>query len=52
LLMRKLFVHNSISHDKREQWPTLPYSHPEGSYVCHSMYAFNTELGAVRREPP
>jgi len=35
--MRHLFVHNNIPHERREQWPTFPYSHPEGSYICHSM---------------
>ena len=35
--MRQLFVHNNIPHEKKEQWPTFPYSHPEGSLICHSM---------------
>jgi hypothetical protein len=44
--MRQVFVHNNIPHEKREQWPTFLCSHPEGSYICHSILSGECVLSA------
>jgi hypothetical protein len=44
MLIQKLFIQNSISHNKTEQrptYPTFPHSQPEVSGTCHSVLPVN-----------
>jgi hypothetical protein len=54
LLTQQIFIQNNISHEKTEQRPTFPHSHPEGSGICQSIsvnVAFSIEFCALQAEP-
>jgi hypothetical protein len=35
--IQQALIQNNISHEKTEQWPTFPHSHPDGTGICHNM---------------